>query len=127
MNYLLDTHVLLWTIFDSNKLSSQVQKLILDSSISKSVSISSFWEVSIKNRIGKLPLPYGLSGVFEEAEQNGFGIIGINQSCLEIYNNLPLLHRDPFDGIIIATALLQDMTVISADENIQQYDVPWLW
>jgi len=74
-----------------------------------------------------LPLPNDLSGVFTEVEMNGFGIIGINQGCLETHNSLPLLHRDPFDGIIVATALLQEMTIITADENIQKYDVPWVW
>ena len=127
MDYLLDTHVLLWIIFDSDKLSPLVQKIILDKHTHKFVSISSMWEISIKNRIGKLPLPNELSGVFTEVEMNGFGIIGINQGCLETYNTLPLLHRDPFDGIIVATALLQEMTIITADENIQKYNVPWVW
>jgi len=127
MDYLLDTHVLLWIIFDSDKLSPLVQRIILDKSTRKFVSISSLWEISIKNRIGKLPLPNDLSGVFAEVEMNGFGIIGINQGCLETYSTLPLLHRDPFDGIIVATALLQEMTIITADENIQKYDVPWVW
>ena len=127
MDYLLDTHVLLWIIFDSDKLSPLAQKIILNKGIQKFISISSLWEISIKNRIGKLPLPNDLSGIFTEVEMNGFGIIGINQGCLETYNTLPLLHRDPFDGIIVATALLQKMTIITADENIQKYDVPWIW
>ena len=99
----------------------------MDKTTHKFVSISSLWEISIKNRIGKLPLPNDLSAVFTEVEMNGIGIIGINQGCLEAYNTLPLLHRDPFDGIIVATALLQDMTIITADENIQKYDVSWAW
>jgi len=104
-----------------------MQKIILDKTTHKFVSISSLWEISIKNRIGKLPLPNGLSGVSTEVEMNGFGIIGINQRCLETYNTLPLLHSDPFDGIIIATALSESMTIITGDENIQKYDVPWVW
>jgi len=127
MEYILDTHVLLWTMFDSSKLSPSTQRIILDRRVHKFISISSMWEISIKNRVGKLPLPDGLPGVFSEVEMNGFGIAGINQECLEIYNTLPLLHRDPFDGIIVATALLKNMTIITADENIQKYDVPWVW
>ncbi|MCL2528045.1 MAG: PIN domain-containing protein [Defluviitaleaceae bacterium] len=46
---------------------------------------------------------------------------------IETYNTLPLIHRDPFDGIIIATALAENMTIITADENTQKYDVPWIW
>ena len=88
MDYLLDTHVLLWIIFDSDKLSPLAQKIVLDKSAHKFVSISSLWEISIKNRIGKLPLSNDLSGVFTEVEMNGFGIIGINQACLETYNTL---------------------------------------
>ena len=127
MKYILDTHVLLWTIFDSNRLSPLAQKIILNKNAHKFISISSLWEISIKNRIGKLPLHNGLSGVFSEVEMNGFGIVGINQECLEVYNSLPLLHRDPFDGIIVATSLLREMTIVTADESIQRYEVPWVW
>ena len=127
MDYILDTHILLWSIFDSNKLSKSAQHILLDSNCRKFISISTMWEISIKNRIGKLPLPKGLSSVFFEIEMNGFGIIGIDRQCLVIYNTLPLLHRDPFDGIIIATAILEQMIIITADENIQKYDVPWVW
>jgi len=92
MKYMLDTHVLLWTIFDSYKLSPSAQRVILDKDIHKFISISSIWEISIKNRIGKLPLPDGVAGVFSEVEMSGFGIVNINQECLEIFSTLPLLH-----------------------------------
>ena len=84
------------------------------------------WEISIKNRIGKLPLPSGLTDIFSEIKANGFGYIGISLKSIEVYNTLPLLHRDPFDGIIIATAICEQMTIVTADENIQKYDVPWV-
>ena len=127
MEYILDTHVLLWTIFNSNKLSPSAQKIILDKNANKYISISTMWEISIKNRIGKLPLPDGLPGVFSEVGMNGFGIVGINQECIEIYCALPLLHRDPFDGMIIATALHKNMVIVTADEDIQKYSVSWTW
>jgi PIN domain nuclease of toxin-antitoxin system len=127
MNYILDTHVLLWSQFDVKKLSNPVRDIILDRNRKKFISISSMWEISIKNRIGKLPLPNGISDIFNDIESNGFGLIGISRECIEIYNNLPLIHRDPFDGIIIATAILEQMTIITVDENIQKYDVTWIW
>jgi len=127
MDYILDTHTLLWSIFDSPKLSQLVKEIIIDRDIRKYVSISSIWEISIKNRIGKLPLTEGLEGIYIDIEIGGYGILGINQHCLEIYATLPLIHRDPFDGIIIATAITKNMTIITADENIQKYDVPWIW
>ena len=125
--YILDTHILLWSIFESNKLSQSAKTIILDRNSLKFISISTMWEISIKNRIGKLKLPKGLAGVFSEIEMSGFGIIGIDRQCIEIYDNLPLLHRDPFDGIIIATAIAENMTIVTADENIQKYNVPWIW
>ena len=65
--------------------------------------------------------------VFSAIETRGYGILDIDPKHIEIFNTLPLLHRDPFDGIIIATALLEKMTIVTADENIQKYDVPWVW
>ena len=65
--------------------------------------------------------------IFAEVEANGFGYIGIGLQSVEIYNALPLLHRDPFDGIIVAAAILERMTIITADENIRKYDVPCVW
>ena len=127
MEYILDTHVLLWSMFESVKLSQSAQKILLDKNYRRFVSISSMWEIAIKNRIGKLPLPNGVDGVFSTIEKRGYGILDIDQQHIEVYGVLPLLHRDPFDGIIIATALLEKMTIVTADENIQKYDVPWVW
>ena len=127
MRYLVDTHVLLWMMFEPNKLSWKAQKILADKQIYKYVSITSLWEIAIKNRIGKLPLPLGIAGTISKVDILGVGHIGISQQHIEIYNSLPLLHRDPFDGIIIATALAENMTIITGDENIQKYDAPWVW
>ena len=108
MDYILDTHVLLWSMFESVKLSQTAQELLDDRKSRRCVSISSMWEIAIKNRIGKLPLPNGLADVFSTVEKRGYGILGIDQQHIEIYNTLPLLHRDPFDGMIVATALQLD-------------------
>jgi len=114
-------------MFESDKLPNRVQEIILNIDARKIVSISSIWEIAIKNRIGKLPLPMGISGIYTRVSELSCGIIGIDQRHIEIFNTLPLLHRDPFDGIIIATALVEKMTIITADENIQKYDVQWVW
>jgi len=60
MEYILDTHTLLWLIFDSNKLSSPAREVLSNNIVKKHVCVSSLWEISIKNRIGKLPLPNGM-------------------------------------------------------------------
>ena len=84
MDYLLDTHVLLWSIFNSNKLSGKAQQILLDRGNRKFISVSSVWEIAIKNRIGKLPLPNGLSDIFTEIELNGFGYMGIGLQHMRI-------------------------------------------
>ena len=127
MDYILDTHVLLWSMSESGKLSRLSREILVDKKSRRFISVSSIWEIAIKNRIGKLHLPNGLNCIFSAVEQRGYGIIDIDRPSIEIYNTLPLLHRDPFDGIIIATALVENMTIITADENIQKYDVRWVW
>jgi len=127
MNYLVDTHALLWMMFEPRKLSRKAQEILADKSLHKFISITSLWEIAIKNRIDKLPLPSGIAGTIAKVDTLGVGRIGVSQRHIEIFNSLPLLHRDPFDGIIIATALSERMTIITGDENIQKYDVPWIW
>jgi len=127
MNYILDTHVLLWLLRDEKILSETVRQIILDDESNKFISIASLWEISIKNRIGKLPLKKGVYEIFDKLETYGFGLLQIDRNCIEIYNALPLIHRDPFDGMIIATAVYKQMTVITTDENIQKYNVNWIW
>jgi len=127
MNYILDTHVVLWMVLDSEKLPNTIREIVSDNSNHKFVSIATLWEISIKNRIDKLPLPQGLSAIFSEVEALGIGIFGVERNHIKTYNKLPLLHRDPFDGIIIATALCENATIITADKNIQKYDVSWFW
>jgi PIN domain nuclease of toxin-antitoxin system len=58
---------------------------------------------------------------------NGFRILPIQEPHLNRLIRLPFLHRDPFDRLLIATAVAEDMTLLSADENIHQYDIPWAW
>jgi len=127
MTYLVDTHALLWMMFEPRKLSQKAQEVLADKSLHKFVSVTSLWEIAIKNRIGKLPLPMGITDTISKVDVLGVGHIGVGQRHIEIFNSLPLLHRDPFDGIIIATALSESMTIITGDENIQKYDVPWIW
>jgi len=127
MEYIVDTHVLLWLIFDSDKLSGAARNVLSNSFVKKHVCASSLWEISIKNRIGKLPLPDGMPGILSAIRVRGFGIIGLDYLHIEAYNALPLVHRDPFDGIIAATARVENMTVITADEKIQQFAIAWIW
>ena len=128
MKYLLDTHAFLWYFEDSDNLSEKSANIIEDANTQKYVSIASLWEFSIKYSMGKLRFDGGLTNLWEMISQNGFIILPISQIYLEnIISGLPFHHRDPFDRLIIATAKAESITILTTDENIQKYDVFWIW
>ena len=127
MRYLLDTHVVLWVAENSPLLSERAKNVILDKSTEIYVSITSAWEVAIKIGTNKLRLDGGLSEFFRMIDDNGFITLPIERDYLLQLQNLSDFHKDPFDRLIVATAAIEDMILVSADENIQKYSVPWLW
>ena len=125
--YLLDTHVVLWLATDPSKLSEKVVE-ILTSNAAKSISVASAWEVAIKLSQNKLEfLQGGIDAFYRIADSSNLTIIGVEKSYLEVVENLDFIHKDPFDRLIIATAKAQEMAIITIDENIQKYDVDWIW
>ena len=124
MKNLLDTHTILWFL-NGEKLSADTKALIMDGE--NHVSIVSLWEVAIKMNIGKYRFDGGFSAFSELVYQNGFEVLHIRDEYLQQLFELPLIHREPFDRLIVATASCEDLTIITADENIQKYDVPWVW
>lgn len=127
MKYLLDTHVILWLATNSPLLSDTVKQLILDSNNEKYVSIVSAWEVAIKLGTQKLQLEGGLAEFFRMIDENGLFLLGIEREYLHHVQTLAFFHKDPFDRLLIATAVIENLTLISIDDNIQKYDVDWVW
>jgi PIN domain nuclease of toxin-antitoxin system len=125
--YLLDTHTAIWYFNGDNVLSKTAKEIILPLSNQIHLSIISAWEIAIKHSIGKLDIDGNTADFIHDAESNGFIFLPINPSHLAVYESLPLIHRDPFDRLLIATALDEQMPIISADKNIAQYDVPLIW
>jgi len=124
MKNLLDTHTILWFL-NGEKLTSNVRELIMSGK--NYVSVASLWEVAIKMSIGKYSFNGGFPAFRDLVRNNGFIVLPINDEYMERLLHLPLIHRDPFDRLIIATALAEDFMIITADENIQRYDVSWTW
>ena len=120
MKYLLDTHSLLWTIFEPEKLSAEAQEIILDRDNIIFISLISLWEISIKQNIGRLDIP---EEFFEVVTKGGFEILSLNMLQIEQYRMLPLYHRDPFDRMLVIQAQLQKLILITRDSEISQYDV----
>ena len=122
--YLLDTHALLWATGTPAKLSKEARKRLEEESARILVSHATIWEMSIKWTIGKIKLP---DGYFESLENNGFEIMPMTDAHFSAYRALPLLHRDPFDRMLVAQAQSEDLPLLSADTKISAYDVNVLW
>ena len=126
-NYLLDTHTAIWFFNGDNSLSKTAKQIILDPANVKNLSIACAWELAIKISLGKLDFSGRAKGFLQLAEDNGFNIIPVKSEHLTIFENLPFIHRDPFDRLIIAAALAEQMTLITDDDNVARYDVPIIW
>ena len=128
MKYLLDTHTAIWALEDDRtKLSMTARTLLEDGSATLCVSIASAWEIAIKVSVGKLDFAGGASTFLEEMRLSGVELLGITGEHVEVVESLPLVHRDPFDRLLVATAKADGLTILTADENIHKYDVPSLW
>ncbi len=120
--YLIDTHILLWFVNGDEKLPGSI-KAILETEKTIFVSIATFWEIAIKNSIGKLNLPVSIAQLMEDCSQEGFNILPIQASHLDRLKDLPWVHRDPFDRLLICQAQEEKLTLITVDENIVKYEV----
>ena len=125
--YLLDTHAAVWFFNGDDLLSETARHTILDLSNPKYISIVSAWELSNKIGLGRLDFDGKAAGFVHLAETNGFTVIPIKAPHLTTLESLPLIHRDPFDRLLVATAITENMTLITADRNITQYTVPYIW
>ena len=125
--YLLDTHTAIWFFNGDKALSETANRIILDLSNTLYLSIVSAWELAIKINAGKLKFAGKAAGFLRLAQINDIIVIPIETKHLAIFEELPSIHRDPFDRLIIATAISEQMTVVTADENIARYNVPRIW
>ena len=126
-SYLLDTHTAIWFFNGDAALSETAKGTILDPSNDKYLSMASAWELAIKIGLGKLDFDGKAAGFLHLTEINGFSVFPIKAEHLAVLESLPLIHRDPFDRLLISTAIAEEMTLITTDENIAQYKVPQIW
>jgi len=127
MNYLLDTHTIIWMVEDSPNLPLTIKELIRNPENKVAICSISIWEIAIKMNIGKLTLSLEFDELVNVLRSSDFDFLHVEDEYLLGLTKLPLLHKDPFDRLIISTALAEKMTLITIDENIQKYDVPWVW
>jgi PIN domain nuclease of toxin-antitoxin system len=120
MQYLLDTHVILWWFAEPEKINLKARNIIKDKSNAIFLSSASFWEMAIKKSLGRLTLPHNL---LETAAAENFKILPIQPEDGLGVADLPLLHTDPFDRLLIMQAKLHDLILITRDSNVMQYPV----
>ena len=126
-SYLLDTHAAMWFFNGNDRLSETANRIIRDSSNPVYLSIASAWEFAIKIGLGKLEFGGKSAGFIRLAETNDITILPIKTTYLTALEALPLIHRDPFDRLLVATAFDEQMTIITADEDIAKYPVSHIW
>jgi PIN domain nuclease of toxin-antitoxin system len=128
MRLILDTHTLLWAALKDPRLSLTAVAHILDPVWEKLVSPASYWEIAIKIRAGKYVLtqPYE-AFMYSAIDLNGFAILPIEYRHTAVLTTLPLHHRDPFDRLLVAQAMVEQIPILSADSVLDAYPITRLW
>lgn len=125
MKLLLDTHVFLWMISGDRHLSAKTRQTIADPANDVFLSVASIWECVVKSQVGKLSLPLPVAKyITDQRTAHQVGILEIDESSIAEMERLPLLHRDPFDRILIAQALRHGLTLLTADAAVMAYNLP---
>lgn len=127
MKYLLDTHAFLWFINGDSKISLKARSAIERPGNIKYISIASFWEIAIKLSIGKLELDMPFLELKSHIMNNGFEILPLLFEHTFELTKMNLFHKDPFDRIIIAQAVIEKLIIIGKDSNFGRYDIKMLW
>src|SRR5690242_8654518 len=128
MRLLLDTHALLWFQADDPKLSASAKAAISDPANERWLSPISLLEIALKNRLGKLPLPAAFDVLYPATLlADDIHLLPLAPEHIAPLTTLPLHHRDPFDRLLAATALVEQLTLVSADPIFDAYRISRLW
>ena len=121
---LLDTHALLWWLTDDPALSATAREGLADPVNEPLVSAASVWEIAIKRSLGKLTAPNDLP---DRIAEQGFSWLPVSAAHAWQVRELPAHHRDPFDRLLIAQALVERLAIITTDAHFNDYDIEVYW
>lgn len=128
MNLLLDTHAFIWWNEGNPRISTRLAGLLGDPNHTLWLSMASVWEMQIKSQLGKLVLRRPLQDLIkQEMDVNRLRLLSIGLEDIYSLGQLPMIHRDPFDRIILAQALAGGFHLVSDDANVQSYGLPTIW
>ena len=124
MKLLLDTHVFLWFISGDNRLPDAMRDSIRDLNNEVFLSVVSLWEVIVKHQLGRLPLPQPPEVYLPaQREQHRISSLSLDEASVSQVANLPPIHRDPFDRILICQAMQYGLTIVTVDDVVGKYPV----
>ena len=127
MKFLLDTHIFLWYITADFRLPTLFRDAIRKPENEVFLSVVSLWEVTVKYNLGKIPLPQSPEIYLpNERRRHQIKSLALHENAVKELVNLPSLHRDPFDRMLICQALANNLTLVTADGQIQNYNVSCL-
>ncbi len=121
MKLLWDTHTFLWFIAGNAELSENVKREVVSPDNENYISIVSLWEISIKTALGKLQINGDYTRIIDDIVNNGIRILAIDFSHTVEQNQLPFIHRDPFDRLIVAQSIVEGMMLVSKDRIFDDY------
>ena len=126
MNLLLDTHMLLWAAGQPENMSEQARSLILDPANELIFSAASLWEIAIKSALGRGDFRVDARRLWRMLLANGYRELPVSGEHSVAANDLPLLHKDPFDRILVAQARVEGLTLLTVDAQVSSYGEPVL-
>jgi PIN domain nuclease of toxin-antitoxin system len=128
MTLLLDTHSFLWFWWDDSQLSETAKQAICDATNRKLISTASCWEVAIKVSLKKLDLGAPYRGfIHQHMVRNNFELLQITDEHLAMLVDLPFHHKDPFDRLLVAQSLYEQIPIVSVDPQLDAYGVTRIW
>lgn len=126
MKYILDTNALIYSLCNPTELTKAASQIITTEK-ELCVSIVSFWEIAIKQSLGKLSINSSIPDIEQICKDRSIEIIPITTEEIEGIKSLPQIHKDPFDRIIISQAHKRNLSIITSDTIIPQYAVKVVW
>ena len=128
MEYIIDTHTLLWIVDDDPQLSKKVRSIYLNPANDIYISLASIWELVIKVSLKKLIIDDSIGNfVNTQIKGNSIRILEIKLNHITALENLPYYHRDPFDRLIISQSMLEKIPVLSNDNFFDKYPIKRIW
>lgn len=121
MNYLLDTHILLWILIDPDKVSAPMRRLIEDTGNRVWFSAASIWEIAIKHSLAKAAFAVEPAIIWKAARETGLEELAVTAEHSVGVDVLPWLHRDPFDRLLVSQARASGMKLLSVDPQVNAY------